>query len=331
MRFGIAVVGLDHWYTALGVCDIALKSESVALRGISTPDETQRAWATEKYPTVPVLSSPESLFASPDIQLIAICSPTSEAPELARQALAAGKHVVSVKPPARTLAELDSVIAAAEKAGRFYGSFEGMQRLTPRVQKLRELIQGGAIGVPLSYHQIGHGGLPSPWPGQPGGAPSWWIDAAKVPTGAWTDHAIYAIDLARYVFDGQIDWSAGLIENRVHHALPLEDYGIALLRLRSQQGERISLMLEDTWAAEEGGGAHRVQFIGSKGSIRPDGNSWIVSASGEERKHDTDNTPFFPLEILATALTTGQTLPWTPADARANLSACLAVYQNAPS
>lgn len=327
MRFGIAVVGLDHWYTALGVCETAAASEQVDLLGICAFQPHQRSWAEETYPTVTVTTEPALLLANPAIQLVAICAPTAEAPALAEQALQAGKHVVCVKPPARTVAELDQVLATATRVGRFYGSFEGMQRLTPRVQKLRELIQGGAIGTPLSYHQLGHGGLPSPWPGQPSGAPSWWIDAEKAPTGAWTDHAIYAIDLARYVFGGEIEWSAGLIENRVHKDLPLEDYGIALLRLRTPDGASVSLLLEDTWSAEAGGGVHRVLFIGSKGSIRPEGSAWVVSAGGEEHKHEPESAPFFHLDSLAAALTTGAPLPWSAADARANLSACLSLYE----
>ena len=327
MRFGVALLGLDHWYTAHGVCEIASKSESVALIGIQSPHELHRAWAQEKYPSLSVTDDPAALLSRNDVQLIAVCAPTADAPALAKQALAAGKHVVAVKPSATTLTELDDVIAAAETSGKFFGSFEGMQRLTPRVLKLRELIQSGAIGTPLSYHQIGHGGLPSPWPGQPGGAHSWWIDATKAPTGAWTDHAIYAIDLARFVFGGEIVWSAGLIENRVHTELALEDYGIALLKLQPDSGgSPVSLMLEDTWAAAPGGGAHRVLFIGTHGQIRPEGNDWVVSANGEEIRHTPDSSPFFPLDTLADALTQNTEIPWSSADARANFAACLSVY-----
>ena len=326
MRFGVVVLGLDHWYTAHGVCEIAAKSERVALIGVQSPHELHRAWATEKYPDVTVTDDPAALLARDDVHLVAICAPTADAPALAKQALEAGKHVVAVKPSATSLAELDEVIVAAEVAGKFFGSFEGMQRLTPRVQKLRALIQSGAIGTPLSYHQIGHGGLPSPWPGQPSGAPSWWIDATKAPTGAWTDHAIYAIDLARFVFGGEITWSAGLIENRVHTELTLEDYGIALLKLVPTSGGSVSLMLEDTWAAAPGGGAHRVLFIGTHGTLRPEGSDWVVSADGKETRHTPDESPFFPLDVLAEALTNDADIPWTAADAHANFAACLAVY-----
>ncbi len=327
MRFGVAVLGLDHWYTAHGVCDIASKSEKVALIGVSSPEPPHRSWASEKYPKIIVTDDPATLCNRDDVHLVAICAPTATAPALAKHALRAGKHVVAVKPAARTLTELDTVIAEAEAAGRFYGSFEGMQRLTPRVQKLRELIQSGAIGTPLSYHQIGHGGLPSPWPGQPGGSPSWWIDATQAPTGAWADHAIYAIDLARFVFGGEIVWSAGLIEKRVHTELALEDYGIALLKLQPNTGgSPVSLMLEDTWAAAPGGGAHRVLFIGTHGTIRPDGNDWMVSANGTETRHTSGESPFFNLDTLADALLTNASIPWSAADARANLAACFSVY-----
>lgn len=327
MHFGIVVLGLDHWYTAHGVCEIANKSEKVALIGVSSPEPTHGAWAREKYPEILVTDDPATLLSRDDVHLVAICAPTADAPALARQALDAGKHVVAVKPAACSLTELDRVIAEAEAAGKFYGSFEGMQRLTPRVQKLRELIHAGAIGTPLSYHQIGHGGLPSPWPGHPSGNPSWWIDPTKAPMGAWADHAIYALDLARFVFDGEIVWSAGLIENRVHTELALEDYGIALLKLQPNAGgSAVSLMLEDTWAAAPGGGAHRVLFIGTHGTIRPEGNDWVVSANGAETRHASGESPFFPLDILADALLTNASIPWSAADARANLAACFSVY-----
>lgn len=328
MRLGIAVLGLDHWYTAHGVCETATQSEKVALIGVQSPHELHRTWASEKYPELLVTADADTLIGRDDVQLVMICAPTADAPALAKQALAAGKHVVAVKPSARTLAELDEVIAAAEHAGVFFGSFEGMQRLTPKVLKLRELLQSGAIGTPLSYHQIGHGGLPAPWPGQPGGAPSWWIDPAKAPTGAWTDHAIYAIDLARFVFGGEVVWSAGMIERRVHTELTLEDYGIALLKLQPDAGGTpVSLMLEDTWAAAPGGGAHRVLFIGTHGTIRPEGGDWIVSAGGTETRHTPAASPFFHLDALATALQTpGGVSDWSAADARANFAACLSLY-----
>jgi predicted dehydrogenase len=328
MAFGIAVVGLDHWYTAFGVIDTAAKSAIAPLVGIAELRPEREAMARERYPDFRVRRDPDDLLADDAVALVAICASTDQAPELAKQALRAGKHVLSVKPPARTLAELDAVIAVVKETGRFYGSFEGMQRLTPRVTLLRDLLRGGAIGLPMSYHQVGHGGLPSPWPGEEGD--SWWLHKGQVPGGAWIDHAIYAVDLARFVFGGEVDFATGVIENRVHKGLELEDYGMSLMRLQpSGGGPGVALMFEDTWTAGPDGGAHRQQFIGSEGAIQPGGNDWVVTKHGEETRHPIPAAPFFNLEVLANLLEKGETPPFGPADARANLAACLAVYRAA--
>ncbi|MFM7323018.1 MAG: Gfo/Idh/MocA family protein [Armatimonadota bacterium] len=328
MPFGVAIAGLDHWYTAFGVCEITASSPDLSLVGISDGNADRREWASTTYPDAVVADSIEPLLACDDVHLVCICAPTAAAPDIARRALAAGKHVVAVKPSAHTLADLDSVIDTAREAGRFFGSFEGMQRLHPKADTLRRLLADGAIGVPLSFHQVGHGGLPSPWPGQPSGAPSWWLDPNAIKTGAWLDHAIYAIDLARYVFGGEVAEIAGHIGNRLHAELPLEDYGIALMRLDTATGP-VSLLIEDTWAAEEGGGAHWLRIVGTRGFLRSEGNTWVVSRNGEDVVHPIEDSPFFPMENLAAGLVEGGSLPFGPEDARRNLDACLRFYATA--
>lgn len=338
MAFGIAVVGLEHWYTAFGVLDTAAASEKVSLVGVADPDTTRRAGLADKYGQAVITADYHDLLASSDVALVAICAPTDQAPAIAKAALSAGKHVVSVKPPARTLAELDEVIALAADTGLFYGSFEGMQRLHPKSQRLRALIADGAIGQPVTYHQVGHGGLPSPWPGQPSGADSWWIRASQVPGGAWLDHAIYAVDLARYIFEGDVDLStvSGLTDQLIHKSLGMEDYGAALMRLvsRGENAARVTLFIEDTWVADDakGGGAHSLDIVGTEGILRFDGkaNAWVVSkTSAESVLHPVVASPFFVLDALPEVVAAhgrGEKTAFGAADARANLEACLQFY-----
>lgn len=330
---GIAVLGLDHWYTAFGVLDTAAASARAPLVGVYEADNVRRDEVHAKYPRALVAENPDALLERGDVRLVAVCASTDVAVPLVKRALAAGKHVLSVKPAARSLEELDDVLAAAETArrdhGAFYGSFEGMQRLHPRAVLLRDLIQGGAVGQPLSYHQVGHGSLPRAWSGAAEG-PSWWLDPARVPGGAWMDHALYAVDLARFVFGGEVDRTMGLIENRVHANLGVEDYGVALLRLaRKDAPAAVSLILEDTWAAGPGESASRQQIIGTQGTIRAEGSNWVVTQAGEETRRAIPDAPFFQLNALADLLLSGATPPFGPADARANLAACLQVYATA--
>jgi len=141
------------------------------------------------------------------------------------------------------------------------------------------------------------------------------------------DHALYAVDLARFVFGGEIDRAAGLIENRVHADLGVEDYGVALLRLARENAPPVSLIFEDTWAAAgPGGGASRQQIIGTHGTLRADGPDWVVTKGGEETRHAIPDAPFFQLDALADLLLAGAAPPFGAHDARVNLAACLRVY-----
>lgn len=329
MSFGIAVVGLHHWYTAFSVVETVAASENMALIGIAELRPERLAQAKEKFAAHTVTDNADELIGRDDVQLVALGCTTAQAPELAVKALRAGKHVISVKPPARTLAELDAPLTAAKETGKFYGSFEGLQRLSPRAQILREIIQSGAIGTPMSYYQIGHGGLASPWPGETG--PSWWVDETQVPGGAWIDHSIYSVDLARFVFGGEIDSVSGIIENRVTPGLALEDYGVSLMRLKPDSGgPSVSLIFEDTWSAKPGFGVHRNEIIGTEGRIVAEGDGWVVHKSNNDvTRHAIPGGPFFNMEAFVAALESGAALPFGPADARANLTACLSVYASA--
>ncbi|GAB4463900.1 MAG: hypothetical protein OHK0029_33270 [Armatimonadaceae bacterium] len=327
MATGIAVLGLDHWYTAFSVLDTAAKSEVAPLIGIWEPDEARHATVREKYPDTELTEAPDTLLNRDDVTLVAICAATNLAPDLAKKALAAGKHVISVKPPALTVEQLNEVLEAVPP-GTFFGSFEGMQRLQPRAMLLRDLIQSGAIGTPVSSYQIAHGGLPKPWPDQEGD--SWWLHRDQVPGGAWIDHAIYAVDLARFIFDGEITSASGIIENRVHTDLELEDYGIGLFRLEPRNGgPAVTLSFEDTWTAKPGNGRHHQETVGTEGYLYPDGGDWVVVSNGETKHHSIPTAPFFRLDALADLLEKGETPPFGPDDARANLQACLSVYEAA--
>jgi predicted dehydrogenase len=327
--FSVAVIGLDHWYTALLTLDILAKSENITLTTVCEIDQTRWPDVTKRAPKAVLTADPEAIFADPNIELILICTDTAQTPALAIRALNAGKHVVSVKPCASSLAELDGVLAVAKATGKFFGSFEGMQRLHPKAHLLKELIISGAIGTPLSFYQLGHGGLASPWPGQPGGSPSWWIDNTRSPMGAWADHAIYAVDLARFVFgngDEPIKLLGSQLANRLHPSLAHEDYGVALMQLGN-----VNLIIEDTWAVDNtnangGVGMHRMHIMGTKGNIIAEGNTWVVNNGAGKTAHEIPDVPFFNYEALITHLQSGTQPPFGPEDARATLAACLSVY-----
>ena len=326
MRF--AVLGLDHWYTAFGVCEILAASDQLELAAICTENDDHAAWAAEKYPTVTLFRDPQQVFSNPDVDCVLICAPTATAEGYAIDALTNGKHVLGVKPTSNTLTGLQKIIDTATENNVFYGSFEGIQRFHPKTIALKDLLSKGTIGRVLSVHQVGNGGLPAPWEGKKSGEPSWWINPEMIQTGAWMDHAIYAIDLLRFTLDAEVDSVTGHIGNRLHTSLPLEDYGMALLRLKTPVGP-ISVVMEDTWSANPGGGAHWMRIVGTDGWLRSDGDDWTICKDGAETPVKTEESVFFRLEDFASALQGKCAMPFKPEDAIANVGACHQFYAGA--
>jgi D-galactose 1-dehydrogenase len=68
---------------------------------------------------VPTFHTPAELYAAlPNVETVAICTPPAVRHAIAREALDAGKQVLLEKPPTPTTAELDDLVAHAERRGR---------------------------------------------------------------------------------------------------------------------------------------------------------------------------------------------------------------------
>lgn len=67
----------------------------------------------------PTFRTPAEMYAAvPELDAVAVCTPPQVRHAIAREALAAGKHVLLEKPPAATISELDDLAALAEECGR---------------------------------------------------------------------------------------------------------------------------------------------------------------------------------------------------------------------
>jgi predicted dehydrogenase len=100
------------------------------------------------------------LVASPDVELVIVLTPPATHFEITRAALHAGKHVLSEKPLATTLAEADELV---ELAARGPGMFAPapFTPLSPTYQAIAHRIRNGQIGKPCSAR--GRYGWSGPW------------------------------------------------------------------------------------------------------------------------------------------------------------------------
>ena len=140
---GVAVVGLG----AAGRQHLAALEHTAAgeVRAVCDADPARAATAAAALPKAQHLDW-EGVLAAPDIDLIALCTPPGSHLALAEAALAAGKAVLVEKPPVRTEAELDTLLAASARAGRPVGVMLQHRFRLPE-EALREQWSGRALGV----------------------------------------------------------------------------------------------------------------------------------------------------------------------------------------
>jgi predicted dehydrogenase len=103
-----------------------------------------------RYPGIDTGSDVEALLQRPDVDAVLIATPVSTHFDLARRALAAGKHVLVEKPLADSAERCDQLIAAAAQAKRLL-MVDHTFPYTGAVRKIRELVDTRALGDLLYY------------------------------------------------------------------------------------------------------------------------------------------------------------------------------------
>jgi predicted dehydrogenase len=140
---GIAVVGLGYWGPNLVRNLVELPGAEVACVCDTRPEVLERIRL--RYPGIRLATRYEDVLADPAVDAIAVATPVSTHFELARAALAAGKHVFVEKPLAASLAEALELARLAQT--RELVLMPGHTFLySPPVNMIRDLITSGALG-----------------------------------------------------------------------------------------------------------------------------------------------------------------------------------------
>ncbi len=338
--YGVGIVGLDHWYAGIGVADDLRYSKRAKVVAVAHRDEdTLNEFATERG--IPVATTDyNAIAARDDVDIVVTACTTAQNVDLCLQAVGRGKHVVSVKPYAMSLAEADRLLEAVGQAGVQFLSFDAMYRLSPQGQLYKQWIVEGRIGTPISATVIQRAslrGASMDWPGRPNDK-TWWRDPRQVPGGGWIDHAIYQVDLLRWLFGDEVVRVTGMAKTLAHPELPkeLEDFGVGLFEF----GKGAVATIEVTWTAPAAGGLSQTQLVGTEGQILSDPTlSGKLAVCGKfEGPANGGWTTFSPparrsgggpVEHLIDSLERRVPTVATVADSRATLAACLAFYESA--
>ena len=143
----VAVAGLGYWGP-----NLARNFDQLAeLAWICDTDAEALRMFAARYPQARATSDVDELLADPELDAVVISTPVPTHYALARQALEAGKHVLVEKPPAMRGAEMEDLVQLSEE--RDVVCMPGHLLLYhPGVQKLKELVDGGALGEVLCIY-----------------------------------------------------------------------------------------------------------------------------------------------------------------------------------
>ncbi|MFD3660449.1 Gfo/Idh/MocA family protein [Streptomyces sp. NPDC058659] len=194
---GYAFMGAAHsqgWRTAGRAFDLPLRPVLAAVAG-RDPDAVRAA--ARRHGWAATETDWRALIARDDVQLVDVCTPGDSHAEIAVAALEAGKHVLCEKPLANSVAEAETMAAAAEAAAaRGQIAMVGFNyRRVPALSYARQLVADGRLGelrhVRVTYLQD--------WLVDRGFPLTWRLEREHAGSGALGDLGAHAVDLAQYL------------------------------------------------------------------------------------------------------------------------------------
>ena len=120
-------------------------SDKVDLVAVASRDQAKADAFAQEMEIPRTHSSYEALLADPEIEAVYIPLPNTLHVEWSIKAMEAGKHVLCEKPLSRHPDDVTAAFDAAERTGMLL-SEAFMYRHNPQTKKLKELVDGGAIG-----------------------------------------------------------------------------------------------------------------------------------------------------------------------------------------
>lgn len=335
VRFGVVGCGS----ASIPVGEAILASTLTELTAVYDVDHDLANDLSQRF-HVQAMDSFDDLLTNPAVDAVYVAVPHHLLAPLTQQILEAGKHVLTEKPLAISLEEVDRLIASATERQLSLGVFYEM-RYAPAHALAREFVQAGAIGniigiqiqtlidKPRTYWQSGYSGRSvNPWRGiraQSGG-------------GVVLMNTSHLLDAIRYVTGLNVTSVSAEIGTLVAN-VEVEDMAAATLRFNNGAIGSLIAGAHITGANHE----ECCYIYGTEGQIRlPDPyNSdplqiYLKRIWGEftaEQWHSIVLDPVLvyqeAIEDFARAVRTKGCIPVSAQDARQVLAIVLAIYQSA--
>jgi len=273
MRFAIVGCGVIAPVHAAAITALADGSELVAV--VDTDAARAAAFAGEHggEPSDDLAG----VLARPDVDAVAVCTPSGLHVEVATAALAAGKHVVVEKPVDVGVAAADRLLAAERASGRTV-TVISQHRFDAASQTVHAAVADGRLGRLTSgvasvawwrtqgYYDSGD------WRG------TWALDGG----GALMNQGVHTVDLLVWLFGEPVEVSArtALL---AHRGIEVEDIAVATVEFASG-----ALAVVHGTTAAYPGLSVRLQVHGDRGSAIVDDDQlvWFHTGSADSVEGD---------------------------------------------
>jgi UDP-N-acetyl-2-amino-2-deoxyglucuronate dehydrogenase len=334
-RFGVIGCGS----ASIPVCEAIAASSLMELGMVFDVNPDLARDISQRF-HVPMMGTLSELVTNPLIDAAYIAVPHYLLAPLTQQALEAGKHVLTEKPLAISLEDVDALIALATERQLALGVFYEM-RYAPAHAPARELIQAGAIGriigvriqtlidKPPTYWQSGYSGRSvNPWRGI----------KAQAGGGVVLMNTSHLLDTVTYI-TGLVVTSVSAEVGTLVANVEVEDTAAATLRFNNGAVGGLIAGAHISGASSE----EYCCLYGTQGQLRlpdPYGSNplqlYLKRAWGDFPPNQWHTIPTKPvpiyqraLEDFAKSVQSRQTVPISGQAARQVLAVVLGMYQSA--
>jgi UDP-N-acetylglucosamine 3-dehydrogenase len=230
--------------------------------GLYDADPARAQQRASEFGVERIYSSQVELLGDPNVQVVAVLVPPFLHAPVAIAALEAGKHVVTEKPMAGSLAECDSMIEAGRKAGRRMLTVQN-RIFSPAYEAARDLIRDGAIGTVFMAQTDGFEGPDTVF------RTSWLMNALPG-NGVLLAQAVHPAYTLRWML-GEVDQVSATFGGRKVVDTAEEDTAIVTFRFASG----VIVSMTATFGLRNGPFDHAIKVFGDDGYIEIRGQAGV--------------------------------------------------------
>jgi UDP-N-acetyl-2-amino-2-deoxyglucuronate dehydrogenase len=230
--------------------------------GLFDADPTRAQQRATEFGIERVYQTQNDLLGDPSVQVVGVLVPPDLHSRVAIDALAAGKHVVTEKPMAATLAECDAMIAAGRQAGRRMLTVQN-RIFSPAYEATREIIQNGTIGTVFLAQTDGFEGPDTVFRTS-------WLMTGRPGNGVLLAQAVHPAYALRWLL-GEVDQVSATFGGRKVVDTVAEDTAIVTFRFASG----VIVSMTATFGLKNGPFDHAITVFGDEGYLEIRGQAGV--------------------------------------------------------